>query len=52
MTSSDSQAMGGVGEVMIRTWQTAHKWPAAGPPPSAYSDKIISAQSATSPSTD
>ena len=25
MISSDSQAMGRVGEVMIRTWQTAHK---------------------------
>jgi urease subunit alpha len=25
MTSSDSQAMGRVGEVAIRTWQTAHK---------------------------
>ncbi len=25
MMSSDSQAMGRVGEVMIRTWQTAHK---------------------------
>src|ERR1700676_2831527 len=25
MLSSDSQAMGRVGEVMIRTWQTAHK---------------------------
>ena len=25
MISSDSQAMGRVGEVAIRTWQTAHK---------------------------
>jgi urease subunit alpha len=25
MTSSDSQAMGRIGEVVIRTWQTAHK---------------------------
>jgi len=25
MLSSDSQAMGRVGEVIIRTWQTAHK---------------------------
>src|SRR5205814_5192298 len=25
MMSSDSQAMGRVGEVVIRTWQTAHK---------------------------
>jgi urease subunit alpha len=41
MISSDSQAMGRVGEVMIRTWQTAHKmkvqrgWlaPSGGPHP-------------------
>ncbi|MGC7407212.1 amidohydrolase family protein, partial [Pandoraea pneumonica] len=25
MISSDSQAMGRVGEVVLRTWQTAHK---------------------------
>ena len=25
MLSSDSQAMGRVGEVILRTWQTAHK---------------------------
>src|SRR5439155_10055945 len=25
MISSDSQAMGRIGEVIIRTWQTAHK---------------------------
>jgi urease alpha subunit len=25
MISSDSQAMGRVGEVIMRTWQTAHK---------------------------
>ena len=25
MMSSDSQAMGGIGEVITRTWQTAHK---------------------------
>ena len=25
MISSDSQAMGRVGEIIIRTWQTAHK---------------------------
>ncbi|MGJ8868837.1 amidohydrolase family protein, partial [Salmonella enterica] len=25
MMSSDSQAMGRVGEVILRTWQTAHK---------------------------
>ena len=29
MMSSDSQAMGRVGEVIIRTWQTAHKMKAA-----------------------
>ena len=41
MMSSDSQAMGRVGEVILRTWQTAHKmkqqrgWlaPATAPPP-------------------
>ena len=39
MMSSDSQAMGRVGEVIIRTWQTAHKmktqrgWLAPGPLP-------------------
>jgi urease subunit alpha len=45
MISSDSQAMGRVGEVMIRTWQTAHKmkvqrgWlaPSGGPHPSPLS---------------
>ncbi len=42
MMSSDSQAMGRVGEVILRTWQTAHKmkWQrgplaAAGEPPAA-----------------
>jgi urease subunit alpha len=39
MMSSDSQAMGRVGEVILRTWQTAHKmkvqrgWLAPGPHP-------------------
>ena len=32
MMSSDSQAMGRVGEVIIRTWQTAHKMKAAARP--------------------
>ncbi len=51
MMSSDSQAMGRVGEVIIRTWQTAHKmkqqrgaWPATATP-------TMRASSATSPST-
>ncbi len=41
--SSDSQAMGRVGEVIIRTWQTAHKmkgqrgWLAPGPHPQSLS---------------
>ena len=43
MMSSDSQAMGRVGEVIIRTWQTAHKmklqrgWLAPGPHPQSLS---------------
>ena len=52
MISSDSQAMGRVGEVITRTWQTAHKmrvqrgiWKAT--PPST----TISASSVISPST-
>ena len=32
MISSDSQAMGRVGEVIIRTWQTAHKMKRAARP--------------------
>jgi len=43
MISSDSQAMGRVGEVIIRTWQTAHKMKAQrGPlqPDSADSDNF------------
>ena len=35
MMSSDSQAMGRVGEVIIRTWQTAHKMKAAARQPAA-----------------
>ena len=53
MLSSDSQAMGRVGEVITRTWQTAHKMKAQrGPlaPDSERADKT-SASSATSPST-
>ncbi len=43
MMSSDSQAMGRVGEVILRTWQTAHKmklqrgWLAPGPHPQPLS---------------
>ena len=43
MTSSDSQAMGRVGEVVLRTWQVAHKMKLQrGPLPqdSAYSDNF------------
>ena len=53
MISSDSQAMGRVGEVIIRTWQTAHKMKvqrgraAGGQRPAT----TTSASSATSPST-
>ena len=53
MMSSDSQAMGRVGEVIIRTWQTADKMKqqrgrAAG---GDAATTTISASSATSPST-
>ena len=53
MMSSDSQAMGRVGEVIIRTWQTAHKMKLQrgalqGRPEDATT---TSASSATSPST-
>jgi urease subunit alpha len=52
MMSSDSQAMGRVGEVIIRTWQTAHKMreqrgSLAGDP----TGTTTPASSATSPST-
>lgn len=43
MTSSDSQAMGRVGEVVLRTWQVAHQMKLRrGPltPDSSYSDNI------------
>ena len=53
MISSDSQAMGRVGEVIIRTWQTAHKMKVQrGPlPRTTRAATTISASSATSPST-
>jgi hypothetical protein len=55
MMSSDSQAMGRVGEVIIRTWQTAHKMKVqrgALPPAAEDCDATTtSASSATSPST-
>ena len=35
MMSSDSQAMGRIGEVIMRTWQTAHKMKAAARPAAA-----------------
>jgi urease subunit alpha len=45
MMSSDSQAMGRAGEVVLRTWQTAHKMkeqrgPLAGDPPGADNARI------------
>ncbi|WP_322795580.1 urease subunit alpha [Tepidiforma sp.] len=45
MMSSDSQAMGRVGEVILRTWQTAHKMkqqrgPLPGDPPGADNARI------------
>jgi urease subunit alpha len=59
MMSSDSQAMGRVGEVIIRTWQTAHKMKVQRghlPPPGCQlargaAPTTTSASSATSPST-
>jgi urease subunit alpha len=45
MLSSDSQAMGRVGEVVIRTWQTAHKMKAQrgklGPDPAAHDNHRV-----------
>ena len=38
MMSSDSQAMGRVGEVIIRTWQTAHKMKVSAVPSSGKKD--------------
>ena len=54
MMSSDSQAMGRVGEVIIRTWQTAHKMKVQrGCAARATRDRATTtrASSATSPST-
>ena len=53
MMSSDSQAMGRVGEVIIRTWQTAHKMKVQrGPlPEDAGRATTMSGSSATSPNT-
>jgi hypothetical protein len=50
--SSDSQAMGRVGEVIIRTWQTADKMKrSAARCPRRPATTTISASSATSPNT-
>jgi hypothetical protein len=52
MMSSDSQAMGRVGEVIIRTWQTADKMKKQrGSLPEDDGATTISASSATSPNT-
>ena len=53
MISSDSQAMGRVGEVIIRTWQTAHKMKAQRGALAGGSRRrtTISASSAISPNT-
>ena len=53
MMSSDSQAMGRVGEVIIRTWQTAHKMKVAARRAARATRRATttSASSATSPST-
>jgi urease subunit alpha len=52
MMSSDSQAMGRVGEVIIRTWQTAHKMKgSAARCPATRARNDNTASSATSPST-
>ena len=53
MMSSDSQAMGRVGEVIIRTWQTAHKMKVqrGALPEDTARATTTSASSATSPST-
>ncbi len=48
MMSSDSQAMGRVGEVIIRTWQTAHKMKVQRgwlPPPSSVRAEPVEAHS-------
>ena len=53
MLSSDSQAMGRVGEVIIRTWQTAHKMKVqrGALPEDNLRATTISARSVISPST-
>ena len=52
MMSSDSQAMGRVGEVIIRTWQTAHKMKVQrGALTGDRHETTTAASSATSPST-
>ena len=53
MMSSDSQAMGRVGEVIIRTWQTADKMKRAARPAAGGQRRAttISASSATSRNT-
>ena len=53
MMSSDSQAMGRVGEVIIRTWQTAHKMKVQRGTLSqdTAAQRQLRASSATSPST-
>ena len=49
MIGSDSQAMGRIGEVIIRTWQTAHVMKRRGPAGDA--DSTTCGLGATSPST-
>jgi urease alpha subunit len=51
MFSSDSQAMGRVGEVIMRTWQTAHKMKLQRGLPATRRATTTSASSATSPNT-
>jgi urease subunit alpha len=54
MMSSDSQAMGRVGEVIIRTWQTAHKMKLQRgwlPPPSPQPSPAVAGEGARIPST-
>ena len=51
MIGSDSQAMGRIGEVVIRTWQTAHVMKAARRAARATAAPTTTAPGATSPST-
>ena len=51
MMSSDSQAMGRVGEVILRTWQTAHKMKQQRGPLAAIGAPTTRASNATWPST-